>query len=170
MKSLLIFIVTICDYAHSLDFGKNLVVRSIPKHEALIVMKKWCLDIKLIEDSDIPEDGDIDLRVTDDSYSGPFRLIMHEHKENEKINDIRKISNWLSHTRKKNGVYVSIINDDEKMFAFIEKKNKYVQVNGFLAHPFIDTSEHESSRSALALTLLDIASENNEDIFFIFEE
>jgi hypothetical protein len=169
MKRLLI-IITICCCTNSLEFGKNLVVRSISNHEAQLVMKKWCLDIKLIEESDIPEDGEVDLRVTDDSYSGPFRLIMHENKENEKINNIRRISSWLSHTKRKSGIYASIINDDEKMFAFIEKKNKYVQINGFLAHPFIDASEHESSRSALALTLLDIASENNEDILFIFNK
>ena len=154
--------------SESLEFGNNLAVKSISSHEALIVMKKWCLDIQINDDSVITEDGDTDIRITDDSYSGAFKLKINDYEENKQIKQIKEVSDWLSGSHKKNGIFVSVIDENEKMLAFVEKENKYVRVNGFLAHPFIDSLEHESSKSALALTLLDIASENDENILFVF--
>ena len=65
-------------------------------------------------------------------------------------------------------VYVSLIDDNEKMMAFTEQKQKYIQVNGFLSCPFIDTETHIVARSNIALELLDIASQNEENIVFVF--
>lgn len=164
------FLIKLFTISESLEFGNNLVVRSISSHEALIVMKKWCLDIQISDDSIITEDGDTDIRITDDSYSGPFKLNIHDYEENKKIKQIKEVADWLSGSRKKNGIFVSVIDESEKMLAFVEKKNKNVRVNGFLAHPFIDYLEHESSKSALALTLLEIASDNDENILFVFDK
>ena len=143
-------------FTKSIQFESKIIVKSIPIHDALIVMKKWSLDIKIREEN-----------VYDSHIIYPMENT--EYQEDGKIKDIIKISDWLS-KNKKSEVFASIINENEKMLTFIEKNDKYVRVNGFLSHPFITSEEHEVSRSALALTLLDNASESNENIFFIFSE
>ena len=155
---------TIC-----LNLG-NHVVRPISSQEAILILQKWSLEIQINDIVDMPEDGETDVRVTEDSLHGPFSLSRFMESENEDISNMKKVSNWLSyeHHRIQKSVFVSIIDNDEKMMALIEKKSNLIQVNGFIACPFIDIDTHKIAKSILALELLEMASKNDDNILFIF--
>ena len=158
----------------SLNIGNNCIVNSISTSQATLILNRWLLEIKLHEDIDMPYDGEIDVRITDDSLSGPFKLRdTIESVENQDIKNIKDIINWLSYRHKniKKEVFVSLIDNDEKMMTFVtEDKKKYIQVNGFISCPFIDNDNHKIARSSLALELLDMASSKEKDIFFVFKQ
>jgi len=142
----------------SLIFGDNCVVRSISTSEALLVMKKWTLEIQL----HMPVD-----ERTNDKVSGPFKSY-DDHNEN--IHNMQRLASWLAYRhRNSKHVFVSVIDGNEKMMTFIEQKNTHIQVNGFLACPFIDVDTHLIARSALSLELLDIASKKDRNILFVFD-
>lgn len=148
----------------------NGIVRSIPVNDALTIMRKWSLEYKLqMNDND---NEDIFNRMTDDSISGPFKLNMLNQEENKDIVNIRNIMKWIQveSSDAKKGIFVALIEDDESMLAFVQKYPNGIEVNGFLPCPFIDADTHNAARSALALTLLDMASNADTDIVFRFND
>ena len=107
----------------SLNIGNNCIVNSISTSQATLILNRWLLEIKLHEDIDMPYDGEIDVRITDDSLSGPFKLRdTIESVENQDIKNIKDIINWLSyrHNNIKKEVFVSLIDNDEKMMTFVK--------------------------------------------------
>lgn len=145
-------------------------VRSIPTKAAISTMKRWCLEIQLQNDEIVDMDGDFDMRMTDDSISGPFRL-WNEPQEDKNINDIKRVIEWLENKRSKNkGVFVAIVEEEECMLGFIQNIKSGIQVNGFMSRPFIEAKEHNIARSMLALEFLDMASSIDKNILFIFEK
>ena len=134
----------------ALNFGNNCAVRCISSPQAIAVLQKWSLEIQI--SSQLHTSLDITTNLS----------------ENNSVKNINKIVSWLANTDT-NGVYVSLIDETEKMMAFTEKKKTHVQVNGFLACPFIDNDAHLVARSNLALELLDVASTNDDNIIFVFD-
>tara|TARA_B100001741_G_scaffold93466_1_gene76653 strand:+ start:14495 stop:14959 length:465 start_codon:yes stop_codon:yes gene_type:complete len=139
----------------ALHFGENCVVRCISTEQAITVLQKWSLEIQ----------------VSSPVFDATDKFMTTVTEENNSVQNINKISSWLAQkkNKKKKGVFVSLIDDNEKMMAFTEQKNNYIQVNGFLSCPFIETETHLIARSNIALELLDIASQNEENIAFVFD-
>jgi hypothetical protein len=139
----------------ALNYENNCAVRPISTQEAITVLQKWSLEIQISSQF---------FDVTDD-------FVTTDTSENNNVQNINKISSWLSHKHKNTykSVFVSLIDDNEKMMAFTEKKKTHVQVNGFLACPFIEYDTHLLARSNLALELLDLASTNDDNILFVFD-
>lgn len=152
----------------TLSISMNGIVRSIPVKDALTIMQKWSLEYKLQMNDN---DQDFFDRMTDDSISGPFKL-NNNQEENKDIVNIRNIMQWIQveSSDAKKGIFVALIEDNESMLAFVQKYPNGIQVNGFLPCPFIDAETHNAARSALALTLLDMASNADTDIVFRFDE
>ena len=78
--------------------------------------------------------------------------------------------NWVrvESSKSKKGVFVALIDNDEKMLGFVETSDRGIQVNGFLSQPYIDVEVHNEARSLLALQFLDMASESGTNILFLF--
>ena len=139
----------------ALNFGNNCAVHSISTQEAITVLQKWSLEIQISSQL---------FDVTDD-------FAVTDLSENNSVQNIKKVSSWLAHKHENThkSVFVSLIDDTEMMMAFTEKKKTHVQVNGFLACPFIENDTHILARSNLALELLDLASTNDDNIIFVFD-
>lgn len=154
----------------ALHLGGNKFVRSIPVNDAVVMMQKWCLELKLQNDEVTSMDGDIDIRMTDDSLSGPFKLV-REPEDNSDIANIRDIMTWVQHQafRSKKGVFVAIINGDPQMLSFVQVFKNKIHVHGFLSCPSTDPYTHNEARSMLVLELLDMASNSETNILFLFE-
>ena len=149
------------------------IVRSVPISTAITIMKRWSLEYEIGMEYDGDYDGDTDIthRMTDDSISGPFKLIDVVEDDTSDVSQIRKIIQWIliENKRFKKGVFVVCIDEKDSMMSFIEKHQSGIQVNGFLACPYIDAEIHNRARSALALSLLDMSSESDSDILFKFD-
>ena len=154
----------------TISISMNGIVRSIPVKYALTIMQKWSLEYKL-QMNDYDQEDFFD-RMTDDSISGPFKLNIMNQEENKDVVNIRNIMQWIQveSSDAKKGIFVALIEDNESMLAFVQKYPNGIQVNGFLPCPFIDAETHNAARSALALTLLDMASNADTDIVFRFDE
>lgn len=149
---------------------ENNRVHSIPQKSAVSLMERWCLEIQLQSDDVIDIDGNTDIRMTEDSIYGPFKLIQ-EPQKNEEIARIRDVIQWLKKDHPSNkGVFVAIVENEECMLGFIEVFNSNIQVNGFMSRPFIEADAHNTARSMLALEFLDMASSVDMNILFLFEE
>ena len=152
----------------ALRFEDN-VVRSIPRKSAIGIMERWCLEIQLQNDDILTIDGDTDIRMTDDSLHGPFKLVQ-EPQEDTELTNIRNVIQWLEKdSSNKKGVFVAFVEDEESMLGFIEVFKTGIQVNGFMSRPLIEPREHNTARSMLALEFLDMASSADINILFIFE-
>lgn len=162
------FVFAICIL--SLHIDRNKYVRSVSNTYATNLMQRWCLEIKMNDDDITSTDGDTDLdyRVTDDSLNGPFKLV--HIQENSDILIIHRIIKWIETNtfNSKKGVFVAIIDNQEKMLGFVENHSSIIQVNGFLAYPFIDNQEHIAAQSMLVLELIDMAHHNKKNIKFLF--
>tara|TARA_A100001015_G_scaffold283133_1_gene348158 strand:- start:1305 stop:1799 length:495 start_codon:yes stop_codon:yes gene_type:complete len=148
----------------------NSIVHSIPITSAVIIMHKWSLEYKL-NSIDMNEDKHFFERMTDDSLSGPFKINI-EQEENKDIKNINNIISWVQveSYKSKKGVFVASIDGCESMLSFVENYDHHIVVCGFLSCPFIESDVHNAARSALALNLLDIASDVDKDILFKFRD
>tara|TARA_A100001011_G_C14148641_1_gene773010 strand:+ start:220 stop:618 length:399 start_codon:yes stop_codon:yes gene_type:complete len=131
-------------------------------------MQRWCLEIKLNNEDIEAIDGDIDIRITDDSLNGPFKL--YDFQEDSEISRIHEIISWIQRKsfKTKKGIFVAIIENEEQMLAFVEVSSSRIQVNGFLASPIINTNLHNTAQSMLILELIDMAYNSDSNIIFLF--
>ena len=147
---------------------------SIPR--AAHLLRQWVLEMKYNDDTDVgSEDGltDIDTRVTDDSLSGPFRLVQPDADVNEELLQVHHVIQWMQRTtpRTKKAVFVAkdaLDDDKEQALAFFQTNNRLLTVNGYIVSPHVDEGGSDL-RAALALELLNLASSNQCSITFLHE-
>ena len=148
----------------------NQRVVSLPVSTAKHILQKWIMEVKIQDENLAPDD--LDLRITDDSFSGPFKLEGMEATENEDISHMHNVMNWVQTETfySTKGIFAAIIDEEEKMMGFIQKYKNKIQVHGFLSRPNIDAETHETVKQMLALEFLEIASSAEKNILFLFEE
>ena len=129
------------------------------------------------EVSQIDGETDVDFRATEDSLSGPFKIVFDDEnpnptKEEADIQEMHKVMEWISFKgdrRRERGAFLVTSDDREQMIGLIEASKRGVSVNGVVAHPFLDFDAYSSSYSLLVNELVKMASQSNKDIIFRFE-
>lgn len=155
------------------------IVRSISINNSISVMKKWALELKMRELGDMLSNEVInaDYRKNDDSVSGPFAFSepFKKTQETEKIALLHDVIGWIetkSIVTEKCVFVADLETGEEAMMALVEKinKNGNMQVNGFLASPFSNTKEHDYAYNFICSELLNVASQANKNILFVFND
>ena len=155
------------------------IVRSVSIYNSISIMKKWALELKMRELGDMlpNEIADVDYRKTDDSVPGPFAFPepFKNTQETEKIALLHDVISWIgteSIVTEKCVFVADLETGEEAMIALVEKinNNGNMQVSGFLASPFLNAQEHNYAYNMICSELLDVASQANKNILFVFND
>lgn len=169
-------------YAGLGDARGGRAVRPISIPRAARVLEGWVLEMKYHMDSEAAEtfpDGitDVDLRRTDDSISGPFRLPPDpadagDAAAAEQLVRIHDVIVWIRNKtpRRQKSVFAVVATTEafakEQALAFVETRGTEVTVNGYITSPHVADGDADL-RALLALELLNVATASDSSLTFL---
>lgn len=144
----------------------DLFFRSISRQHAHSIMSQWMLEFQF-QDGDAVPTTDVDVRYTDDSISGPFRLHQAGESENSDIVMLSEVMEWTKTDDELELYSLAHAQDGENhILSMLKYEEDCMKVYGFCISP---TTEYETRDlcSLMALEILTLASDLETSLTFL---
>lgn len=150
---------------HSYAKQNNLYFKFMGKQNANAVLSQWLLEYQFQEDDATPI-TDVDIRYTDDTLEGPFKMSLEDPEDSNKDMELlQEIIEWSEHDNQLQLYSLVDVETNEDQVVGLLRREKDLRVYGFCVSP---TTEYETKElcSLLALEFLLLASDEETPLTF----
>lgn len=146
--------------------NNNLYFKYMGKKNANSVLSQWLLEYQFQEEDASPL-LDTEIRYTDDTLEGPFKLSMDDElfNRNQDMELLKEIIEWSDRDKQLELYSLVDVETNEDQIVGLLRKERDLRVYGFCVSP---TSEYETKElcSLLALEFLQLASDAETPLTF----
>lgn len=150
---------------HSYSNQNNLYFKFMGKQNARAVLSQWLLEYQFQEEDATPL-TDVDVRYTDDTLDGPFRMELNDGENaNKDIELLQEIIEWSEHDSQLQLYSLVDTETNEDQVVGLLRRERDLRVYGFCASP---TTVYETRElcSLMALEFLQLASDEETPLTF----